>query len=168
MFNSLIIICDRMLNHFDFLQFWKIFDLIRILINLLKFCMFCEICVLFADLLFILLCLSKNFTICYCCEQFINIWEFIMLSWIKINSAVRTVLFFLIKNWLKIFWKKLSQIVLFFNLFWKRFSQNVSFCVVIKTTDDWYKSIWKKLLQMFLSSFINIVEISAYLHDLIE
>ena len=136
MFNSSIIIYNRMLNYSDFLWFWEIFNLTKILTNLLKFCMLCEICVLFADLLFVLLHLSKSFTVCHCCEQFINTWEFIVLSWIKMNSAVRTASFFLIKNWLKTFWKRFSQNVLFLDSFWKRFSQNASFCIVIETIDD--------------------------------
>ena len=158
MFNSLITVYDRMLNHFDFLQFWKFFDLTRILINLLKFYVFYEICMFFTNLLSVFLYLLENFIVCYCCEQFINTWEFIVLNWIKMNFVVRTVLFFSIENWLKTFWEKLSQIV----------SQNVSFCVVIETADDWLKSVWKKLSWIFLSSFIDIVEASAYLYDLIE
>ena len=136
MFNSLIMIYNRMLNHSDFLQFWKIFDLTRILINLLKFCVFYEIYVLSANLLSVFLCLLKSFTVCHCCEQFINTWEFIVLSWVKMNSVIRTASFFLIESWLEAFWKRLSQIVSFLDSFWKRFSQNVLFCIAIKTTDD--------------------------------
>ena len=148
MFNSSMMICDKILNYSDFLQFWKIFDLMRILTNLLKFCVLCEICMLSADLLSVFLCWLKNFIVCHCCEQFINTWEFIVLSWVKMNSAVRTASFFSIENWLEAFWKKLSQIVSFLDSFWKKLSQNVSFCVIIETADDWFKSIWKKLLQI--------------------
>ena len=136
MFNSSIIICNRMLNHSNFLQFWEIFDLMKILINLLKFYKLCKICMLSTDLLSVLLYLLESFTICHCCEQFINTWEFIMLSWVKMNFVIEITLFFLIENWLKAFWKRLSQIILFLDLFWKRLSQNVSFCIVIETADD--------------------------------
>ena len=136
MFNSSITICNKMLNHFDFLQFWKIFNLTRILINLLKFCVLCEICVLSADLLFIFLYLSKSFTVCHCCEQFINTWKFVMLNWIKMNFMIRTASFFSTESWLETFWKRFSQIVSFFDSFWEKLSQNVSFCIAIKTADD--------------------------------
>ena len=167
-FNSLIIICDRMLNHSDFLQFWETFNLMRILTNLLKFCVLYEICVFFINLLTVFLCLLKSFTVCHCYEQFINTWKFVVLNWVKINFVIKTALFFLTKNWLKTFWKRFSQIVSFFDSFWKKFLQNVLFCIVIETADNWLKNVWKKLSQMFLFNFTNIVEVSAYLHDLIE
>ena len=165
MFSSLIIICDKMLNQSDFLQLWKIFNLTRILINLLEFCEFIEL--LKMNLLSVFLHL-QNCIVCHFCKQFIRTWKSTALIWVKINFEISTVQFFSTENWLKIFWKKFSQITSFLDLFWERLSQNVSFCVAVETADNWLKSVWKKLFWMFLSNSINTVEASAYLYNLIE
>ena len=123
MFNSSITVCDKMQNWSDFLQFWKIFNLMRILINLLKFWKFAEL--LKVNLLFVFLYLW-DCIVCYFCKQFISIWKFTMLIWMKINSETDTVIFFVFYNWLKNIWKYLFRFLfcmsfwkIFSNLFWK-------------------------------------------------
>ena len=164
MFNLLITICNRIQNQSDFLWFWKILNLMRILINLLKFWKFVEL--LEINLLLILLCL-QNCIVCHFCKQSISIWKFITLIWMKMNSKISNILFSVFYNWLESiwkcflwflfcvsfwktssdsFWKCLSWIVLFNDTVeiiddwlkhvWKRLSQNVSFCIMIETADD--------------------------------
>ena len=109
MFKSSAAVWDSMQNQSDLLWLWEIFSLTRILTDLL---MLCEVCVLSADLLSVLLHLSKNM-ICHCCcwKQFINTSESVVLSWAKMNSAVRTVQLSVTDNWLENVWERLSQTV---------------------------------------------------------
>ena len=149
----------------DFLQFWKLFNLIKILIDLLKFCKFLKL--LKMNLLLILLYLQECI-IYHSCKQLISIWKFTVLDWVKINSEMNAVQSYIIRNWLKIFWEKLSQTVSFLDSFWKKLSQNILFCAIADATDDWFKNVWRKLSQMFLFSFTNTINILTYLHNLIE
>ena len=73
MFDSLMIIWNRMQDWSDFLWFWKFFNLMKILIDLLKFWKSAEL--LKINLLSVFLCL-QNCIVCHFCKQFISIWKF--------------------------------------------------------------------------------------------
>ena len=170
MFNSLIIICDRIQNQSDFLQFWKIFNLMKILIDLLKLWKSVEL--LEINLLLIFLHLW-DCTVCYSCEQFISIWEFIILIWMKMNSEMSNVSFFMSCSWLKNIWRCFSWFSFcmsfwktFSDLFWRCFSWIISFSDTVEITNNWFKHVWKRFFWIFLFNFIDTMKAFMYLHDL--